>query len=538
MTPEDPHEHLYDVHFFDAAHGLVVGIHSIWFTDNGGTTWSQLVPIDPNTQQPYNLETTDVELYAIDVVVRADDTKLGIIVGQPGIVFVSTYDPTIPAQSGNEWLVDWTFTWDIRELCGEGECGTGVLRGCECDICSAPEHVGPWFEAWDVEISEHSTDPVALMVGGVGAGCGMVFSSTDGIDWTKEYHECKCTGTGCLNCEATSVYAQYHDDPDDPDDLTRHTQFKTLYGIGVFDDDNSALASGYNGQQVVRDPATGVWNDRSVFSPNVPTTQGSVMFPLVGGEALVMGSGTQFGIASGMGGHLRESVDGGNVWSNEAVGEPHRIHHIFFKNEDEGWHVGQLFRIAKTIDGGFSWTEQDPTSAPSSTGSFQAVTFASDGLTGVAVGDPFVDTPAAETASRPKIRYTDSGGAAPGWDEDVTILATPAFRDGKALLDVTWSGGSEFWAIGEGGLILNSTNDGQTWRAKLPESATVLSDFELRGVAFLNSSTGLFAGQRPISGGALRGAVYQYQDPHGSASWTALSMPLSLEIEGLWDIEI
>ncbi len=536
----DPYEELYDIHFLSSTEGWMVGVHSFWHTDDGGASWTELIPVD-FTGAPYSFDLEPIEMYAIDIVVRADGTRIGLLTGQPGIIFRNLYpDPGVDPH-----LASWKQVWDVTSLCGSGQCGSAghPLQGLECDICGSHPS---WYEAWDIEISEKTDPKLALLVGGIGTFTGMIFASADdGTTWTKEVHECNnCAGgppcTWCHNLPA------YTDDPNDQSstDLNRHTSFRTLYGVGIFDSDNSAIAAGYNAQHVVRNPATGIWEDRSVFAAPVPPTPGAVVFPLIGAEAVTRANGTKFGTIGGEGGHLRESQDGGNTWVNavangglEIVGEPHRIQDVWFKDDSFGWRVGQFFRIAKTVNGGSVWNIQAPQpNNPLSAGNFWAIEFEPNGQIGVAVGDP-VD-PGATGSTHPQIYYTGDGGAF-GWSTSPAFTADPAFMNGKALLEVTRTPSGAFWSVGQGGLILRSIDGGQRWRQIAPESLATLSEFELEGVAFVDTSTGLFAGRRPDANGAIRGAIYQYTDlGGGSFTWTALALPSGVTITSILDVEI
>jgi photosystem II stability/assembly factor-like uncharacterized protein len=533
---DDPYEELFDIHFVSTTEGYLVGLHSIWFSDDGGVDWTDLGdPYNEATQENLNLALTYVELYSIDIQIRSDGSRLGLIVGQPGVVI------RCEKPSNDPELDDWTIPWEVSTLCEEDPCGgsTSLLEECACDICpGGEEHEGPWFEAWDVDIGSDEEDPLALFVGGVGSQCGMIFASTDeGISWDPESHECRCSGTGCINCTGN---ANYNDDPLNATDLNRHQEFKTLYGVEMLED-NSAFAAGYNGQMLVRYAANPVWKDRSIFAAGVPTVPGTVTFPLIGATAIDLQAGGHRAIITGEGGHILETTNGGDAWSQPTIGEPHRIADVFFKDVDVGWHVGQFFRIAQTENGGVSWFEQTPLSASSSQGTFQSVAFASTtDMHGVAVGDKHYPG----TTSVPKIRYTDSFlQLTDDWEEDVAFQGAgttfvDSYLDGKGLTRVTWVTGEEFWAVGNSGLIVKSTNGGQFWRLVLPESSSTLSDFQMEGVAFVSgSTTALIVGRRPVSG-VLKAAAYQYKDVGGTVTWTSLNMPSGLTVDGLWDVAI
>lgn len=533
----EPWEELYDIHFLDADDGWMVGKHSVWLTTNGGTSWTALDPKNPDGSS-YGLTPNYVELYAIDVIERGDGSRLGLITGQPGVVFRST----------DANLASWELVWDVTDLCAATPCGgsTSQLPACACDICpGGTDHPGPWAEMWDIEISHNATSPLAIMGGGVGTICGVIFRSTDdGVTWTPELHECTCPGgSPCIDCSSLPAY---NDDPSDPFDLNRHQYYRTVYGVGIFSDNNSAVAAAYNGQHLKRDPSSGVWLDRSIFAAGVPTVPNTVTYPMVGAEALTLGSGTRMGVLTGFGGHLRESTDGGDTYTNRAIGEPHRIKDVFFKDASTGWHVGQFYRIAKSVDGGVSWDEQTPNSSASNQGFLNAAVVApTTNMEGVTVGDAF--TPSGSTTSIPKILYTNANQqvGSPQWiDETITsvgvqILGNPTFMDGKALKEVTWSGDTTFWAVGQGGLILRSTNGGQLWRQVVPESESTLVTRQLEGVAFRDTTTGILVGRRLVSG-TFEGFAYQYQDLGGSVSWTELTLPLptGTSIGGLWDVAI
>jgi len=67
----------------------------------------------------------------------------------------------------------------------------------------------------------------------------------------------------------------------------------------------------------------------------------------------------------------------------------------------------------------------------------------------------------------------------------------------------------------------------------LPEAIGTIADFQMEGVAFRNTATGLIVGRRPVST-VLQGVVYQYT----STSWNALSLPSGVEISCLYGVAI
>ncbi len=544
----DPDEELYDIHFVDADDGWLAGKHSLWWSDDGGINWTKADVWDPGASS--FLDLADYELYALDVVQRGDGSRLGLAVMEPGIVLRST-----SAVYGAN-LETWEVVFDIRDLCPTGgdveDCQNatgGILKGCECEVCAPSEVGGPHFEPWDVEISRHATQPLALFTGGIVFQCGMMFASTDdGLTWEKEWHECTCTGSGCINCESQLYYALYHDDPGDPDDINCHLTFKTLYGLGIQEGNNSAIAAGYNGQLIVRDPATGVWKDRSIFSPAIPTTTGCVKYPMSGAEALAgswtPSSGSGFGIVTGMGGHILETTDGGSTYDidfevhgeQNVIGEPHRTHCLHFDSFTHGWQGGQLFRIAFSGNEGVTWEEQEPSPTAAIDQKCLAIAFEPDGQVGVAVGERITDF--IEDVTHPIILYTNDGGASNGWSQDSSISVSPAYGDND-LVEATWAPGDRFWAVGTGGLILYSDTGGASWSQFVPsgQAGTNQPYFQVEGVTFLDSTNGVFVGVRPeqITSGALRGVAFHNQNAN-PASWNSIAMPSGLTITGLFDV--
>ena len=218
-----PYEQLYDVHFLDASRGWLCGLHGIWWTTNGGTTWTPCdlfmkngTEISDPAQQDL-LE--EIEFYSIDIVDREDEENpyLGFAGSEPGLIFKTT-----------DGIV-WNEVFDVRCLCLQAvpctapgcsvcyDCtGLNAIDGClgepaafpganacELGICDGS---GQPFEMWDVKISRHPTDKLVLALGGEFHQCGMIFSSADdGDHWKKESHECQSVGLpGGVDCSAAA----------------------------------------------------------------------------------------------------------------------------------------------------------------------------------------------------------------------------------------------------------------------------------------------------------------------------------------------
>src|SRR5690606_34288671 len=146
----------------------------------------------------------------IDVVTDGENEFLGIVAGQPGWILRS---------------VDFGRTWNVVYI-AYIELDPG-LQDCLHAGVHNPSY-GPWFELWDAEISLHANDPLILVVGGVGVGCGLILASEDdGLTWNQEFHECRVDPA--LDCTDLVAFPEY--DPDFPP--YHHTTFRTIYGVAI-----------------------------------------------------------------------------------------------------------------------------------------------------------------------------------------------------------------------------------------------------------------------------------------------------------------
>jgi photosystem II stability/assembly factor-like uncharacterized protein len=513
---EGPYEELEAVRFIDASHGWVVGLHGLWFTNDAASTFTSAVLLDPNGVPLTPSAIDDMEFYGLDVVLSAGQPPpsiLGLAVAEPGWV-VKSADP-----GGTVWQV----VWAIQELC---PLTVGPLsHGCETHVCDTPPVD---IDFWDVAISRNPSSPLALLGGGIGTQCGIILASTDnGAHWHMEYHECNCptSGPDCHDCSADPLY---NPDPAQPSKTYRHKTFFTIYGVAIFGGDNSAIACGYKGQHLFRNPATGVWHDTSSYANDFIDAMTSVVFPLHGAAADPMGvQATGKGLLVGEGGHIRKTTNGGQIlgaqgWTDSVPGSPWRIHDVYFTGPDVGWEVGQHFRLAQTATGGKTWSESLPKPDFRGAGNLLAITFAPDGQRGVTVGE---SDPRSTVGypNKPKILYTSLDGIG-GWLEPNSISVLPDTHwTSVALRAVAWSGAADFWTAGQNGLILHSLGtDGRTWQQFRPAGETYLSfeDFQFYGVAFRDALTGLFVGSLQP---ANRGFVYQYHFDGVNETWTDLT---------------
>jgi photosystem II stability/assembly factor-like uncharacterized protein len=513
-------ETMYDVQFLDdATTGWLVGEHGAWYTDatipGGGLTAASWYPVLLVDAAGGLLDMSNVELYKIDVVPRTAGV-LALMVGQPGYI-LRNVDPQAHV---------FQVVFDVHSLCGS-------LSGCEAGLCAPANNV---FEMWDVDISRN-TNPsmrLALADGGIGGGCGMMFSSVDdGLTWTKEFHECQLPGSMCAGDPL------YNDNTSIVTDTWRHQAFKTLYGVAIFDGDNSAVASGYNGQHVIRNPANGVWQDRSSFSNKPLDAMGAVIFPLYGAVA-DLGSSTAGGLAEliGSGGHARRSTSVLTTWADDLVGNPWRITDAFFVTDQIGWQVGQFLRIAQTTDGGIHWLPQPSTAALGSL-SLKSVVVDPTMTSGVSVGAP--DGRPGNFQDAPKILRMFTSGSSTSWIEPLNISTLPAAKVlTKTLQCVKWVTGQEFWCVGDSALIFRTQDGGVNWTQMADPSLPIwkFQSQNLLSLAFMNSLNGVFVGTIPASPPNMtRSVALSYKDNGGGGTWTDIS-PANSDITVMADVEV
>ncbi|HEV8111996.1 MAG TPA: hypothetical protein VGR31_04420 [Planctomycetota bacterium] len=532
-----PFEQLYDVHFLDEQRGWLCGLHGIWRTTNGGTTWTACTllmqdnhPISGTSDQNLLQET---ELYALDVVERPSEagTELvGMASAEPGLVFKTTDGVTwkvvldvrclckLSTQNCNNFPLC-TSCYDCTSLpaidgCLAAPTAPGDPQGlaCELSICDADSTP---FEMWDVEISRHPTLKLAVATGGVGTGCGMIFTSIDdGVHWTKEAHECQSVKDCSLAADPTYLYNDVPPTiPPNTTHLYRHKEYFTVYNAAILSGDNTVIGTAYSGGVHVRNPATGVWEDRSQFNTRIHDVPTAVTMPL-NGIAAQAGSGTA-AVLVGFGGTIRETANAGQSWA-DAITTEHcaefRIYDLEFTTSADGFQAGQFARIGRTANSGAHWdTVADPV-----TGTLRSIIFAGTAK-GVAVGDLF--TASTGTGPKPTILRTINTGAL--W----TAPSSLSFANPGGLLDVCSAGvsGSEaiYWSVGQKDFILKSTDSGQNWAQILRNGGQDVA-VTLDGVAFKDSLQGILVG----SDGASHALAWQYHR-NGIQTWANISPSFS-----------
>lgn len=177
--------------------------------------------------------------------------------------------------------------------------------------------------------------------------------------------------------------------------------------------------------------------------------------------------------------YLAKTIDGGSSWSiNTAPGNPVNQYAISFVNANTGWTTGAGNRAFKTTNGGNNWITQ--TNSASGSAKFYGIDFNDDlngyiaGYSGFFSGDSGI------------IYSTSNGGT--NWTSLPTGIKI-TFRDVEFIDAMTG------WAVGDGGVIINTTNGGISWNKQLTQySSPFTQNLSLFDIQFQNEMTGYTCG--------------------------------------------
>jgi photosystem II stability/assembly factor-like uncharacterized protein len=178
----------------------------------------------------------------------------------------------------------------------------------------------------------------------------------------------------------------------------------------------------------------------------------------------------QVGYASGTGGSIYKTIDGGLTWTQLDSDATETLFDIYFVDANIGFVAGGNGTIRKTTDAGVNWETQS--AAGTETTSFHEIFFV-DGDNGYAAG-----------SGGALIATTDGGTT---W----TFLTSGTSNDIKGLHFISATTG--FFVAG-GGLIRRTINGGADWA-----TVTIATSEDLNDIYFLDANTGYVCG----TGGAV-----------------------------------
>ena len=155
-------------------------------------------------------------------------------------------------------------------------------------------------------------------------------------------------------------------------------------------------------------------------------------------------------------GAIMRTRDGGATWGSECCLDE-ALRAVCFLDTRRGWAVGDV--VMMTTDGGTTWVQ-----SPSPVSSLQAVDFV-DADNGWAVGGG--DGPT--SGNFRTIVHSGDGGAT--WQQQ--YYYSDSGHDGASLHAVDFVSTTIGWAVGEGGLILHTTDGGASGSSSTPSDVTM-----------------------------------------------------------------
>jgi photosystem II stability/assembly factor-like uncharacterized protein len=207
------------------------------------------------------------------------------------------------------------------------------------------------------------------------------------------------------------------------------------------------------------------------------------------------------GIAAGDSGTIVRSQDGGTTWKAISSGTTQTLRAAAFtRDKSLALVVGDNGTILRSIDGGKSFSPATGYDAPVST-SWVAVKLAADGKVGFLAG------------AGGELRATRDGGVT--WTD---LAKAPAGLHGLSLK----GDGTRVVAVGEGGLVWKSYDQGQTWEKS--ESGTTSA---LNAIGFAEDNN--------LEGWAVGNDSTVLQTVDGAQTWKPLESPIVANFSSVED---
>ena len=204
------------------------------------------------------------------------------------------------------------------------------------------------------------------------------------------------------------------------------------------------------------------------------------------------------GWVAGDDGYLAYTNDGGRSWRRKVLNTAANINEIYFRNDDNGYLVAGR-KMFITSDGGTTWRETliiDPGSIDGGIPEFLSIRFNSRNQ-GFIIGS--VLNSDEEVVDSLLLRTIDGGKS---WSR----LAVPEVK--TELFHLDFDGKQEGWIVGDMGVILATTDNGNTWVKQ--DSGT---EAGLYNVDFRDDKEGYVVGER--------GTILRTED--GGQNWTEVS---------------
>jgi photosystem II stability/assembly factor-like uncharacterized protein len=214
------------------------------------------------------------------------------------------------------------------------------------------------------------------------------------------------------------------------------------------------------------------------------------------------------GYVAGDGGIILKTIDSGSSWHVYSGGwfsqtspNSQNMNSVFFKTADSGWAVGGAGNILSTGNSGVTWT-----ATAAGVGALRDVDFL--GATGLAVGD------GGQIIKKPGVA---------GWSTQAAV--TPHHLYGVSLFDANTG-----WTVGEGEVILKTTNGGTNWVHQTNGWTAMLSNTttNLRSINTASNLIGYAVG----TGGFIT------KTTDGGATWTSQTSPTAQDLNTVFASDV
>jgi len=436
QNPAPAGDDLYAVSFVDAQNGWAVGdFGNILNTTDGGATWQ--------------LGILDVALFGVKFI----STQVGWAVGDGGVIIRTT-------DGGETWIDQDSGTTQPLNAVTFLDANTGWTVGLAGTIRKTTNGGETWTaQTSPRNVSLNAMHFVDAQTGWIVGESGAILHTSNGGDtWVTQPSRTATSLFAVTFVDATRGFAAGDDG----------VVLSTTNGGASWD---FHQPSGLPGVDVGTTPLLGIhfidalngWIVGDIDLDENGTGEGVILRTADGGNTWVrQSSGNdnalfavtfvgQTGFAVGASGTLLRALDG-ETWTLQNPGPTNILFAIAFTaGGSNGYAVGDLGAVGRTIDGGFTWLSKDWQEGD---GLFAVSSVQADS------SREFGDWAWAAGANGTVI-FTRSGGTA--WERQTTPTDLPLF--GIKFVDL-----SNGWAVGLDGVIIRTSNGGLTWSEQTSNS--------------------------------------------------------------------